>query len=168
MGLDISLVFRVVNIVAAACMVIGGVGTIIEGGFPNFIQGIFCIIFGVVTGVFEFRLPGMITQYASFMFSFLGRGIFYIFIGCITLNYHAITIACGVIVIVIGAAYVVLNFISNVQAPSNMQKAAFEESLGYSTRPYDEGGANPSGSYPPPQSAGSYPTKTYVSDGPTV
>lgn len=28
-----------------------------------------------MTGVFEFRLPAIITQFASFMFSFLGRGV---------------------------------------------------------------------------------------------
>lgn len=32
-------------------------------------------IFGIMTAVFEFRLPPVITQFASFMFSFLGRGI---------------------------------------------------------------------------------------------
>ncbi|KAI9492583.1 COPI associated protein-domain-containing protein [Zychaea mexicana] len=165
MGVDISLVFRVINCIVAAFMVVGAVGKIISVGFPNFITGIFCIIFGIVTAVFEFRLPAQVTQYASFMFSFLGRGLFYIFIGCITLNYEALTIASGVIIIVVGVAYVVLHFVPGIQAPINMQKSAFEESLGYSTRPTDEGGVNPSGaSY----NAGSYPTKTYVSDGPTV
>lgn len=28
-----------------------------------------------MTAVFEFRLPAVITQFASFMFSFLGRGV---------------------------------------------------------------------------------------------
>jgi hypothetical protein len=32
-------------------------------------------LFGIMTAVFEFRLPGVITQFASFMFSFMGRGI---------------------------------------------------------------------------------------------
>lgn len=32
-------------------------------------------IFGIMTAVFEFRLPAFITQFASFMFSFMGRGI---------------------------------------------------------------------------------------------
>ncbi|KAI7852608.1 COPI associated protein-domain-containing protein [Circinella umbellata] len=178
-SVDISLVFRVINCVAAAFMAIGGVGTIIRG-FNNFITGIFCIIFGLVTAVFEFRLPAQITQFASFMFSFLGRGI--------SLNYGALAIAAGVIVILIGVVYCVLHFVPGVQAPTNMQRSAFEESLGYSTRPLDQGGAYPagsspaatynSGSYNPPATdaargtggydSGSFPTKTYVSDGPTV
>ncbi|KAI9261619.1 COPI associated protein-domain-containing protein [Phascolomyces articulosus] len=194
-SVDMSLVFRIINCVVAAFMVIGGIGTIIREGFPNFITGIFCIIFGVITAVFEFRLPSQITQFASFMFSFLGRGLFYIFIGCISLNYGALAIASGVIVIVVGVVYTVLHFVPGVQAPSNMQRSAFEESLGYSTRPLEQGGSYPgggaaynNGSYPsggaaynngsystpatdvghgsPGSYGGSFPTKTYVSDGP--
>ena len=104
------------------------------------------------------------------------------------MNYGALAIAAGVIVIVIGIVYCVLHFVPGVQAPSNMQRSAFEESLGYSTRPLDQGGAFPAGSSPagtynsrsyntPVTDAAhgtgqynseSYPTKTYVSDGPTV
>lgn len=43
-----------------------------------------------------------------------------------------------------------------------MQKSAFEEALGYSTRPYNEGGANLNPVTP------QYPQKTFVSDGPSV
>ena len=104
------------------------------------------------------------------------------------MNYGALAIAAGVIVIVIGIVYCVLHFVPGVQAPSNMQRSAFEESLGYSTRPLDQGGAYPAGSSPaatyntgsynaPATDVGHgagqyssepYPTKTYVSDGPTV
>ncbi|KAI8075906.1 COPI associated protein-domain-containing protein [Gilbertella persicaria] len=133
MNLNYSIIFRVANIVAAAFMIIGGVMTCFAGGFPNFIQGIFVIIFGIITAMFEFRLPAMISQYASFMFSFMGRAIFYIFIGCITLNYGGLAIASGVIVAAIGIAYVVLHFLKTIEAPSNMQKRAFEDAVGYSS-----------------------------------
>lgn len=43
-----------------------------------------------------------------------------------------------------------------------MQKSAFEETMGYSTRPYDDGGVNPNPVTP------QYPQKTLVSDGPSV
>ncbi|KAL1936346.1 hypothetical protein VTP01DRAFT_480, partial [Rhizomucor pusillus] len=96
------------------------------------------------------------------MFSFLGRGIFYLFIGAITLNYGGFSIACGVVLIVISIVYIILQFVPGIQAPSNMQKSAFEEALGYSTRPYNEGGANLNPVTP------QYPQKTFVSDGPSV
>lgn len=93
-----SLVFRIINIIVACFMVIGGVCVILTGGefllhghnnhtsqayrnivimlgFPQFIRGIYCIVFGVMVFVFEFRLPSIITQHVSYMFSFLGRGL---------------------------------------------------------------------------------------------
>ncbi|KAG0748790.1 hypothetical protein G6F57_009520 [Rhizopus arrhizus] len=149
MNFSYPVMFRAANIVAAAFMIIGGVMTCIAGGFPNFIQGIFVILFGIMTAVFEFRLPGVITQFASFMFSFMGRGIFYIFLGCITLNYGGLAIASGVIIAVIGIAFVVLQFLK-IEAPSNMRKEAFDDAVGYggahtdpSTTPYSQPQAQP-------------------------
>ncbi|KAI9488115.1 COPI associated protein-domain-containing protein [Zychaea mexicana] len=124
-----SLVFRIINIIVACFMIIGGVCTIITGGFPQFIRGIYCIVFGVVVFLFEFRLPSIITQHASFLFSFIGRGIFYIFIGCIILNYLPLAIASGVIVAVFGVAYVILQFIPGIEAPSNMKRQALDDSM---------------------------------------
>ncbi|KAI9261610.1 hypothetical protein BDA99DRAFT_511898 [Phascolomyces articulosus] len=159
-SVDFSLVFRII------------ICTIIRG-FPNFITNIF----------FFLQCEFLIIEYM------LGC------IGCISSNYGALAIASGVIVNVVGVAYTVLHFVPGVQAPSNMQRSAFEESLGYSTRPLEQGGSYPgggvaynNGSYPnggaaynngsystpatdvghgaPGSYGGSFPTKTYVSDGP--
>ncbi|KAL0074346.1 COPI associated protein-domain-containing protein [Phycomyces blakesleeanus] len=131
--IDRSLIFRAVNIIVACFMVIGGVATILTGGFPQFIRGIFCILFGLIVFVFEFRLPSVLTQHVSFMFSFIGRGICYIFIGCIILNQLPLAIASGVIVAVAGVAYCILQFVPNIEAPSNMSRSALDESLGGSS-----------------------------------
>ncbi|CAO3592167.1 unnamed protein product [Absidia cylindrospora] len=40
MQLDKSIIFRVVNIIVGCFMIIGGVVTILTGGFPQFIRGI--------------------------------------------------------------------------------------------------------------------------------
>ncbi|KAG0181931.1 Late Golgi vesicles protein [Apophysomyces sp. BC1034] len=111
-----------------------------------------------MTAVFEFKLPGQVTQFASFMFAFLSRGIFYVFIGCITLNYGALSIASGVIVALVGIAYIILHFVPAIDPPNNMRKAAFDESVGYA-------GNSNAGSYPPPQNyavGGSGPTGATV------
>ncbi|CDS11819.1 hypothetical protein LRAMOSA11463 [Lichtheimia ramosa] len=124
-----SLVFRIINIIVACFMVIGGVCVILTGGFPQFIRGIYCIVFGVMVFVFEFRLPSIITQHVSYMFSFLGRGLFYIFIGCIILNYIPLAIASGVIVAVCGVAFCILQFVPGVEPPSNMKRQALDDSM---------------------------------------
>ncbi|KAH8553753.1 COPI associated protein-domain-containing protein [Umbelopsis sp. PMI_123] len=151
---NLDLVFRICNIVVACFMIIGGLWTIFAGGFPNFIQGIFCMLFGIMTAGFEFRLPAAAAQHVSFMFSFLGRGIFYIFIGCIMLNYAAVAIASGVIVTVVGVAFVVLQFVPRVEPPPNMRRKAMDDTLQgyYNDTPSDyptgqqQGGQYPSGS----------------------
>ncbi|KAI9318563.1 COPI associated protein-domain-containing protein [Dichotomocladium elegans] len=73
---DVAL--RITNIIVGCFMIIGGVCVITAGGFPQFIRGIYCIVLGVVVFLFEFRLPAGIARHVSFMFSFVGRGIFYI------------------------------------------------------------------------------------------
>ncbi|KAI9468101.1 MAG: COPI associated protein-domain-containing protein [Benjaminiella poitrasii] len=144
--MNLSIIFRVVNIIVAAFMIIGGVMTCIAGGFPNFIQGIFVIIFGLMTMLFEFRLPAMITQFASFMFSFMGRGI--------CKDQKKVTISFSVLVLVFGVIFVVLHFFKNrIDAPSNMTKRAFEDAVGYNsssntTQVNDPNHPVPSNNYP--------------------
>ncbi|KAG1159138.1 hypothetical protein G6F36_014100 [Rhizopus arrhizus] len=75
--------------------------------------------------------------------------VVYIFLGCITLNYGGLAIASGVIIAVIGIAYVVLQFLK-IEAPSNMRKEAFDDAVGYggthpdpSPTPYSQPQAQP-------------------------
>ncbi|KAG2217551.1 hypothetical protein INT45_005437 [Circinella minor] len=201
-SVDISLVFRVTNCVAAAFMAIGGVGTIIRE-FSVLLQQYLSFVYPLKSlnlhhlcflslDVVHVRNVVILWyRIKKKSFSFFKRysktnNPFHLLY--LALNYSALAIAAGVIVILIGVVYCVLHFVPGVQAPTNMQRSAFEESLGYSTRPLDQGGAYPagsspaatynSGSYNPPASnaapgtggydSGSFPTKTYVSDGPTV
>ncbi|CAO3639415.1 unnamed protein product [Cunninghamella echinulata] len=110
-------------------MIIGGVATILLGGFPQFIRGIYCILFGIMVFLFEFRLPSVISKHVSFMFSFIGRGIFYIFIGCILLNAATLGIVSGVIIVLAGIAFVVLQFVPFIELPGNMQREAMDDSI---------------------------------------
>ncbi|KAG0169426.1 Late Golgi vesicles protein [Apophysomyces sp. BC1034] len=165
---DISIVWRVVNIIVAIFMVLGGIFTIIRGGFPNFIQGIFCILFGIMTGLFEFNLPRQIIQYASFMFSFAGRGIFYIFIGCITLGYSGVSIASGVIIALVGLVYTILHFIPGVVPPSNMQKATFNEAIAGDRGIDAHQSSAPAAAASGGATSNTFEQKTFVSEGATV
>ncbi|KAJ4392618.1 hypothetical protein N0V85_006922 [Neurospora sp. IMI 360204] len=62
-------------------------------------------------------------RYASFMFSFLGRGVFYIFVGSIIPHEHWATIIIGSIIFLIGVAYVALEFVPSIEPPANMREA---------------------------------------------
>ncbi|KEF55334.1 uncharacterized protein A1O9_08084 [Exophiala aquamarina CBS 119918] len=69
------------------------------------------------------QVPPYVPRYASFLFSFLGRGVFYIFVGCLILEDNALRIVAGSIVGFIGLGYVALEFMPSIEPPSNMRDA---------------------------------------------
>ncbi|TLD13466.1 uncharacterized protein PgNI_03637 [Pyricularia grisea] len=79
--------------------------------------------FELTTALLEFQIPPQVSRYASFLFSFIGRGAFYIFIGSILLNDGALRIIAGSIIGLIGVAYAVLEFIPSIEPPANMREA---------------------------------------------
>ncbi|RMY68117.1 hypothetical protein D0864_11421 [Hortaea werneckii] len=89
----------------------------------SIIIGCYCIIFGIATGLLEFQIPPQVARYASFMFSFIGRGVFYLFIGCVMIGAKWYHIAPGVITAVIGIAYIALEFVPSIEPPANMRDA---------------------------------------------
>ena len=90
----------------------------------NIIIAVYLFIFGLGTGLLEFQIPPPVAKYASFMFSFLGRGVFYIFVGMISCGGEKWwRWVAGVVVAAIGLGYVVLEFIPSIEPPANMREA---------------------------------------------
>ncbi|OHW94090.1 COPI associated protein [Colletotrichum incanum] len=109
--MELSDAFRIVNLATATIMVLGGVAQFFNFNFQGIIVGAYVIIFG------------LFSRYASFLFSFIGRGVFYIFIGSILLSDGVFKIIAGSIVGLIGVAYVVLEFVPQIEPPANMREA---------------------------------------------
>ncbi|KXJ92259.1 Golgi apparatus membrane protein TVP15 [Microdochium bolleyi] len=122
--MDFSDSFRLVNLAVGVVMVLGGISQFFFSfGFQSLIIGIYVIIFGLAVALLEFQIPPQVSRYASFLFSFLGRGIFYIFVGSILLNNGVLRIIAGSIVGLVGVGYVVLEFIPSIEPPANMREA---------------------------------------------
>ncbi|KAK0627252.1 Golgi apparatus membrane protein TVP15 [Immersiella caudata] len=121
--MDFSDSFRIVNLVVAAIMVLGGISQFFPISFQSVIVGCYVIIFGLATGLLEFQIPPQVSRYASFLFSFIGRGIFYIFVGSILLDHGVLRIIAGSIIGLVGVAYVALEFIPSIEPPANMREA---------------------------------------------
>ncbi|KAL7424210.1 hypothetical protein Q5752_001796 [Cryptotrichosporon argae] len=105
----------------------GGVGSLIHHSFSSIIIGVYEVLIGAVLVFLEVRPPtdehkALVAQYASFMHSFLGRGVFYLLLGVLMLNYYTILYVCGTIVGTAGLAYIVLHFLKIVEPPSTMQQ----------------------------------------------
>ena len=75
------------------------------------------------TALLEFQIPPQVSRYASFLFSLIGRGVFYIFVGSILLHDHVLRVIAGSIVGLVGVGYVVLEFVPSIEPPANMREA---------------------------------------------
>lgn len=121
--MDFSNAFRIVNLGVGALMVASGIYHCIPPTISTVVVGIYVILFGLATGLLEFQIPPQVSRYASFLFSFLGRGVFYIFVGSILLDKHLMDQIFGTIIGVVGIAYIVLEFIPSIEPPQNMREA---------------------------------------------
>jgi hypothetical protein len=115
---------RIVNLATGALMIAGGILNFFSGaGLSSFIIGSYVIVFGASIGLLEFQIPPQVSRYASFLFSFLGRGIFYIFVGTILFHGWWLLYLMGGLVGLVGVLYVVLEWVPSVEPPSNMREA---------------------------------------------
>ncbi|GJC94071.1 COPI associated protein [Colletotrichum higginsianum] len=83
-----------------------------------------------LSDTFDHHGPGGIAQFFNFNFQgiIVGAyvilfGLFYIFIGSILLSDGVFKIIAGSIVGLIGVAYVVLEFVPQIEPPANMREA---------------------------------------------
>ncbi|KEY71389.1 hypothetical protein S7711_05653 [Stachybotrys chartarum IBT 7711] len=128
--MELSDIFRIVNLVVAAVTVLGGIAHFFSPGlYVAPARGcrnrdrIYLILFGLAIALLEFQIPPQIPRYASFLFSFIGRGIFYIFIGTLVLGTWIVSYIAGAAVGIIGVGYVALEFVPSIEPPSNMREA---------------------------------------------
>ncbi|EOD44929.1 Copi associated protein [Neofusicoccum parvum] len=121
--MDFSDIFRMVNLAVGVFMVLGGIAQFFPIGLKEVIVGVYLILFGAATAGLEFQIPPPVAKYASFMFSFLGRGVFYVFVGTVILADRWFQYVPGTIIGIVGVAYIVLEYIPSIEPPANMRDA---------------------------------------------
>src|SRR5690554_2371386 len=72
---NLSNIFRLANLGIAVLMVLGGISQFFPISLQSVVIGCYVILFGLGTALLEFQIPPQLQRYASFMFSFLGRGV---------------------------------------------------------------------------------------------
>jgi len=121
--MELSDIFRIVNLVVAAITLLGGIAHIFPPSIQGIVLAVYLIIFGLCLGLLEFQIPPQVSRYASFLFSFIGRGVFYIFIGSLLLGSYTLSKIAGGMVGGVGIIFVVLEFIPSIEPPANMREA---------------------------------------------
>ncbi|KAJ2780680.1 hypothetical protein H4R18_003321 [Coemansia javaensis] len=102
------LYFRAANVVVAALMVASGIVFFTWAGFERIMLGVYLVLFGAWIVGSEVSEATRMARYARFMLTWLGRGLFYVFIGCLVLGDRAAGWALGALIIAAGVVYVVL------------------------------------------------------------
>ncbi|KAF2772785.1 COPI associated [Teratosphaeria nubilosa] len=123
--MDFSEIFRIVNLVAGVLMILGGIGQYFPNGIgiQSIIVSVYLFIAGIATGLLEFQIPPQVSRYASFMFSFAGRGAFYLFMGVLSVGDYWWKWLAGLIVAIVGVGYIALEFVPSIEPPANMRDA---------------------------------------------
>ncbi|KAF5984755.1 putative TVP15 Tlg2-Vesicle protein [Fusarium bulbicola] len=121
--MELSDTFRIVNLAVGVITVLGGIASIFHLGLQPIVVGAYMIVFGLVIALLEFQIPPQVSRHASFMFSFIGRGVFYVFIGCLLLGNFVLSKIAGSIIGIVGLAYIALEFVPSIEPPSNMREA---------------------------------------------
>ncbi|KFY08035.1 hypothetical protein V492_06593 [Pseudogymnoascus sp. VKM F-4246] len=121
--MDFTDIFRIVNLAIGGLMVAGGISQFFGATVQTIIIGVYVIIFGLAIAALEFQIPPQVSRYASFLFSFLGRGVFYIFVGTILFHDSIVRYIIGSIIGIVGLGYSVLEFIPSIEPPANMREA---------------------------------------------
>ncbi|KAI5269900.1 hypothetical protein E4T47_06729 [Aureobasidium subglaciale] len=136
--MDFSDIFRIVNLATGALMVFGGISQFWpDVSVRGTICAIYIILFGLANALLdsgdltrcaEFQIPPQIARYASFMFSFIGRGAdedwtVYVFIGALCFTGHWTKYIIGGIIILVGVAYIALEYVPSIEPPANMRDA---------------------------------------------
>merc|ERR1712169_62242 len=121
--MELSDIFRIVNLAIGTITALGGIASIFGFSLSSIVVGVYLIIFGLCIALLEFQIPPQVARYASFLFSFIGRGVFYIFVGSLLIEVGIMDKIIGTIVGAVGIAYVALEFIPSIEPPQNMREA---------------------------------------------
>jgi uncharacterized membrane protein HdeD (DUF308 family) len=96
----------VLNIICGILLVISGVLKIMAIALSPIIVGLYMAVFGIFIVICEFQMPSWIPINCGFLTNLLGRGLFYIFCGCLVLDNAGFNLFSGIFIIVLGVFYV--------------------------------------------------------------
>ncbi|OBA21176.1 COPI associated [Metschnikowia bicuspidata var. bicuspidata NRRL YB-4993] len=118
-GLDLNVVFKAANLAVGSLAVLSGLSQLFSG-IQSFILGVYIIGFGAIVGILEFSIPPEAQTYGLFLFSFVGRGVFYTLIGASINGASWFRLLASLLIFVVGLVYIALEAIPSISPPENM------------------------------------------------
>ncbi|KAI8328810.1 COPI associated protein-domain-containing protein [Choanephora cucurbitarum] len=127
MSKNTGIFFTTINVLAIFCIILSLVGNFLSFYYWNFIlNGLIKIALVVVLLIVEFVQPTSVVKPFSFMFYFLGRGLFYIFLGFISMGIDILSVIAGFILVAIGIFYVIMHFVKRDGEPDSMSFVRYQ------------------------------------------
>ncbi|CDS03027.1 hypothetical protein LRAMOSA00429 [Lichtheimia ramosa] len=115
----LSLTFNGINIALCLLVIAAAIIKAIKG---NFSQIVMCIYGGVVAALFiinEVISSELSFRYFYFLATYRGRGLIFIFFGCLVLDDTVVNIVAGTLNLTMGLVYIIMSFITPEFIPPN-------------------------------------------------
>lgn len=115
--------FKVANLAVGSLCLLASVSQLsyILSDFNAFLLAIFGIVLSTPIVVLEFKVPANLYRYASFYFSFLGRGVVYILISFLIGFGGVFKILVALVTFLFGVIYTVFEFLPQIEEPANFR-----------------------------------------------
>lgn len=89
--------------------------------FTEFLLGMSAFALSIPIIVLEFKVPPDLNRYASFYFSFLGRGLLYILLSFMLGFGGGLKIVGDIILFLSGVSFISFHYIPSIEEPSNFR-----------------------------------------------
>ena len=109
---DLNKLFNLLSIVVGVTSTVSGIKFIFSGFFQATLVGFYVCLFGIATVIFEVLTPAAVLRWFPWMSTFLGKGLFFIFLGCIAGGNAEWYLFVLIFDLIVGFLYVILNFVA--------------------------------------------------------
>ncbi|KAJ2060299.1 hypothetical protein GGI17_003827 [Coemansia sp. S146] len=110
----LTLPLMVLNAILGILVFVQGCLSLTTGDVRHIMLGIVCLIAGILVTSMEFIHLAAIRMYASFLFSFTGRGLFYLIFGSLTIGDTKAELGIGLVLVVSSLMFIGLSLVSTV------------------------------------------------------
>ncbi|KAJ2614540.1 hypothetical protein H4S08_001657 [Coemansia sp. RSA 1365] len=107
-----DFVWRLVNFVVAALWIVVAIFHFLDATFQAAMPGVAILIIAILSILFEFWRPEVILEHCYFLWNFMGRGIFFLLMGCIVMGTRVINYVSSGFAWFFGFLYIILWFTS--------------------------------------------------------
>ncbi|RKP27426.1 COPI associated protein-domain-containing protein [Syncephalis pseudoplumigaleata] len=106
----LAILLSTLNILVYIVVVIAAIRNLITANFATIIINVYIITLSLCLAVNEFQTPRLVQEYFKFTCTYVGRGLVFLFLGCVVIRQEKFNIIAGIIAAAVGVFYFILSF----------------------------------------------------------